>query len=867
MKTENLDTILAGIRSDAADVNVADAAASRVRARLFAAQAGATATAGAGSLRTCADFQALIPAYLNRSLAPARSLLLVDHTHTCVECRKSLETARSGNVRELRRPQAVSTAVSPLTKWAIAAMLAVGVGAGTWTMLRSMLVEPGSRATVQSVTGILYEVADASGKPVFAGHELGDRQVVRSAKGAGAVLRLTDGSLVELNERSQVSITRASRGTTINLDRGGVIVQAAKQHNGALYVHTADCEVMVKGTIFAVSRGTKGSRVSVVEGSVKVDQGPQSQMLKPGDQVTTDASVEKIPIQNEIAWSQNSAKYLAVLGELSGLQKDLERIPAAGLRTSSKLLDLVPANTVLYAAMPNIGGSLGEANRLFQDRIRSSPVLTQWWEENQQGAAQLQQLVQKMQTASSYLGDEIVLAIANDVDGKMAAPMILAEQKRPGLKEFLQSEMANSNAASQLELFESPADLRAAGSNRRTAKVLLSKSVVAFSPEAATLRDLAGRVTEPDASPGFTGRAFHTRIQQAYDAGAGWLFCADLGQMTRGMGQRAGRAAMDATGLSGVRFLVVERKDVNGLTKNQATLGFDGSRRGMAAWLAAPGPMSTLDFISPDASAAASFVIQNPGALISQFLSQLEAEHPEAQQKIDDFQRQTGVQIVHDLADPLGGELTLAIDGPLMPVPSWKLAVEVYSPDRLQWAFERLVTAFNQQPDAPTKLDLSKTQEGGRTFYTLKAVGGQAGQIPAEVDYVFVDSYLLAAANRGLLTAAIQNRSTGYTLPRSEKFRAQLPKDANSNFSALVYHNVGGAVATLVDGLKTMKAINPQQKQAIETLQANSAPGLIYAYGEPDRIVLSANGSLFGFSLDSFALPKVIENAMRLKQR
>ena len=160
--------------------------------------------------------------------------------------------------------------------------------------------------------------------------------------------------------------------------------------------------------------------------------------------------------------------------------------------------------------------------------------------------------------------------------------------------------------------------------------------------------------------------------------------------------------------------------------------------------------MSTLDFVSPDASLAASFVVNNPGALLSQLLTQAEAANANLRQEIDTFQSRTGVNLIHDLADPLGGELTFAIDGPLVPVPSWKLAVEVYSPDRLEWAFEQLVAAFNQQTTGPTKLAITKSQAGARTYYALRPVGGNA---PAglEADYVFVDGYLLAAANRALL--------------------------------------------------------------------------------------------------------------------
>ena len=146
----------------------------------------------------------------------------------------------------------------PSPRWAIAAILAFGVSSITWMMVRSMMVTSGHpRAPFKLSTASSFRSPISSSTPLFAGRELGDRQLVRTAKDSTAMLRLADGSMVEMNGRLGTVCTAASRGTTIHLDRGDIIVHAAEQHNGALYVKTADCEVMVKGTIFAVTSGTK----------------------------------------------------------------------------------------------------------------------------------------------------------------------------------------------------------------------------------------------------------------------------------------------------------------------------------------------------------------------------------------------------------------------------------------------------------------------------------------------------------------------------------------------------------------------------------------------------------------------------------
>lgn len=861
-----LDPVVEAIRKEEPQDAQIEAAAERIRQKFFA-----NSLAAPERLRSCADFQAIIPAYLNKTLSAARALLLQDHTRECVACRHAVEKARAGSAPTLIRPVTAPARTIPKI-WAIAAMLVLMAGMAAWTV--SLFRPGGSReVAVQSVNGILYAISDKGSTAVFSGRELGEGERVRTAKGSTAVLRLGDGSLVEMNERSELAVTHASQGAVIRLGRGDIIVQAAKQRSGTLDVLTPECLVSVKGTVFAVNRGIKGSRVSVVEGSVKVSQGSQTQMLKPGEQVATDASIAKGPVRDAVAWSRESSKYLALLGEFSAIQKRLEAMPAQGLRYDSKLLAYVPHDAVVYAAIPNLSSTLGEAGQLFQERLRESEVLREWWTEQKDGP-KVDELLARLRTFSDYLGDEVVLTIGGDWQGNYTSPLILAEVKRPGLRSFLEGELRQmvkpgGNELPPLHITDLKASdekqtyyrrsERSARAGKGPMTIALNDKLIAIGWDQAQMDEVALRSSETPRPLG--QHSLLAAAKQSYDAGAGWLLCIDMEQIARNTVPRGKMRAQNGdspTGLEAMRYLIVERKDVAGKTENLATLNFSGRRGGMAAWLAEPAPMGTLDFVSPSATLAVSMVLRQPQWMLGDLFRYARTQDPRFDDEMDRLSREMGVQPVQDLAQPLGGEMTFAIDGPILPLPSWKLAIEVYDAPRLQWAIERIVHNLNADPKcADCNLQLVKEQVDGRTFYTITN-----SRISYEIHYVFVDGYFVAAPSQTLLTRAIQNRETGNVLARSEAFRSQLPQNQMPNFSAIVYHNLGSAVAPLARQLGAANGVSAQQRAAIDTLAANAAPGLIYAYGESDRIVVATQGTFFGLNLNTFALPQLLSGGL-----
>jgi hypothetical protein len=868
---KNLDTLLdetvAGIRSDAVDASVVDAAAQRVLARLEqeGAVSASRTTPIVEHIRGCADFQALIPAYLLGSLSPARVLLLEDHTSECLSCRKALKQARTGNVVAPIRKTAGANSRFDVYKRTIAAALVLGVGYLGVLFVQNVMYSDGTaEAVVQAVNGLVQQVSDAECREVTTGAKVGAGQRLRTARGAGAVVRLEDGSLVEMAERSEISISENASGTTIHLDQGNVIVQAAKQRSGHLYVATGDCLVSVTGTIFSVNHGTKGSRVSVLEGEVHVDHSGRNHVIHPGQQVSTAPSLGAVPISEEIAWSRDAQRYGAVLAGLADIQTALNKVPRPGVRYSTRLLELAPEQTAFYAAIPNLSETLGASHKILQERIDQNPALRAWWGEQrgERKGEDLGQVIERVRELGSQLGPEIVVTAEMDERGDPMGPLVLAELRDPAaFRSFLEAQLAALPAGPEgrpnVRLVDNPSSLASlpnAEGEKEEFLVWIADDLLVATPDRQQLQRVAARMVAGGANS-FTATPFHASIASLYREGAGLIVAADLHRIIAETMREGGATAENAReresyqqlGLFNLQHLIAEQKESDGKTRTRAVLTFDEPRTGIASWLAAPGPMKALEFVSPDANVVTAFVVREPVALVDDLFNFLQTADPEMRRQLAQLETEHGIDIRKDFAAPLGGEFAFAVDGPLLPTPSWKMVFEVYDPAHLQQAFERIVDELNKNAAAAGKqgFQWERAEVGGRAFYTLRSI-----ELGLEVNYAFADGYLVAGPSRALVENALRFHDSGYTLLNSQRFTAALPADGNVNFSALLYHDLAPLVEPVARHLGGARGALPQeQQQAIRSL-ASAAPTLAYAYADGDRITFAANseGGPFGLS-------------------
>lgn len=140
-----------------------------------------------------------------------------------------------------------------------------------------------------------------------------------TAIGEFKTIELKDGSVIELNTNSQVSVAYSDDSRNIELIKGEAYFEVAKNKNAPFVVTTRDASVTALGTAFNIHSSSKSSQVIVTEGVVAVEETSSSQALK-GERAIVKAghsiNVDKktgidsvsvtLPQENDIPWRKRT---------------------------------------------------------------------------------------------------------------------------------------------------------------------------------------------------------------------------------------------------------------------------------------------------------------------------------------------------------------------------------------------------------------------------------------------------------------------------------------------------------------------------------------------------------------------------------
>ena len=830
-----LRTAVQALQEDAPNAAQLDAAAKRVAGRLGIDVMDDSAV---DIIKSCGDVQHLLASYRAGTLSGARRLLIEDHLRDCGACLRRFRGGSEAAVLDWSIPAAKDAFIwhSQAFGLAMAACFALLVFS-FFAYKAYWQTPPGVRAEVQSINGSAYGISDAGDRQLSAGDQLKAGEQFRTSGGAHAVLRLSDGSTVEVNERGVLGVGARGHNMTISLDNGAVIVQAAKRDSGHLYLKTPDCRVAVTGTVFSVNSGIKGSRVAVLQGSVHVMHAGMDTLVHAGDQLSTNDNLSPEPVAQQISWSQDREKYLILLAQFTAMQHRLEQIPFPQARYSSDLLGRVPADTLLYISIPNLGEFLNQANQIFQDQLKQSPALQQWWERGHgDNTADLDSLIEKLHQASQYLGDEIVIVGTNQTGTPGFA--ILTDLQQSGLDDFLRKQFASSTGLILLDE-KSLESTPTSPATKSGGYALIRQHEAVFSNSIATLKQIDAQLNT--GASGFAAGEFGKQIAAAYGRGAGVILAADLHQMVADKLRAGGKGteAIENSGMDEVQYLIAEHRETNGLPENHLDLQFSGTRQHAASWLAAPAAIGSLDFVTPNAAIAVAFLSKDPTTIADDLLAMATKDQGTQNTKWTEAEAKLGISFRDDLAANLGGDFLFSLDGPVLPTPSWKAVIEVNNPQRLENTLERLTQSLRDQVQGTQShpLAIESSQVGAQRFYSVQDLTSGA----TVAQYIFSDGYMIVAPNRALLMEALHTQASGDSLARSAAFKALLPKDENENYSAIAYQNLGPVLTPLLSQLSAESA------QAIRQLAADSRPTAICAWGKDSRIEAASNSHLFGF--------------------
>jgi FecR protein/Putative zinc-finger len=802
MSEDLLESALQEMKEEDMDAGTLEAARARVWENVR----------NAGSA-TCAEFRQDFRAYLGNELGGNRRILVEDHLSRCSGCRAKIAEMK-GERRIVVMPVRSSSRWVQRSVLAAAAAVLFAVLYIGRDVIDGMMAPSGPRATVVSADSGLYRLAVGS---IEAGAAIGEREAVRTGPGAHAVLRLADGSMVDVNERTELFVTAAWSGQAIHLQRGDIIVKAAKQRRGRLRVLTRDSIASVKGTVFAVSAGMGGSVVSVVEGSVAVNQPGKEVVLSPGEQAASIPALSS-SVAQAVSWSPEAKEYLELLASLVKIERGLANFRPE-LRTNSALLSYLPAGAVVYGTVPNPGLTIGRAVALAEEQSAQNATFAAWW--NSETGRLLRQISDRLQSVNSLLGEEIVFcaSVPGPPGSNEPVPMVMA-RVQPGKRVELASAMQG--------LF--------AEAGEPAAPYSVSDDLMVVSNSPSNLTWALAHLGQGAGSP------FAAAIGERYRRGVGWLIGMDAPPLVT-MAAQDDAPPIEFAGMIGVKYLFLEQRAPAGAEENEVTLAFQGARTGMGSWLADAGSGGAAEYLPADALLAGYVSTREPLQLFEELTAQITRSEPDFERGLASVDEKLGAGFIQNLTAALGTEAALAVTGLSTSGPAWVMAGVANNPPVIDSSLQKLVETFNAElgPDEQGKrIVFEQESAGGRTWSTMKP-----GGLPFGITWTYDRGYMVAASDRGGAERAITTRNGGSPLVWSPVFLAQLPSSAGLHPSAFAWLNANGAL-----GILSSLAPSP----ALGELVAGRDPILVVFDGTPEQIHAASRTRVSGLIMDVMLL-------------
>jgi type IV pilus assembly protein PilA len=601
----------------------------------------------------------------------------------------------------------------------------------------------------------------------------------------------------------------------------------------------------------------------------------QSRAVAPPGKTTQDKSALRTEkpastkaAEPDLGWLQDALKNRELMAEIGQLTEKLQKgIQYPGVRTQSRILPRLPESTTFYAALPNYGESLHEALQIFDQELKESAPLRDFLRKNKLDTAEpeIENGLQRFCEFSQYLGDEVV--IAGKLQGNDPSGVLIAEIKKPGVRDFLEklNNEAITSKSNRLRIFD-PEQLAAAG-DRDVAQgpvVLVRQDFIAIGLNVEALREFNAQIDRGGAT--FASSALGQRLTQAYQGGASSLFAVDLRQVISlvSKGNPQARTILEKTGFADIKYLLGESTISADGAANRGELTFNGPRHGVASWVAAPGPMGGLDFVSANPSQAGDVLLKSPAQIFDD-LRDIMGEAAFA--SLPQMEAQLNVNLKQDLLSKLGGEIafevqpppanaagpavsTFAGAAPAPKIPSIRLILRVTDPAGLQQTLSRLL--------ALAPVDRGQREEDGVTVHTLTPASSPGGP-GVSINYFFLDGYLVIASDAATARDALRAHRSGDSLAKSGKLR-DATRGSSANASIVSYQDFGQMMGSMLGQLP------PEVRRLVPIVgDIKTKPDVVRVYADESSFRAVANSgahseAAVGLIVAAIAIPNLLRS-------
>ena len=465
--------------------------------------------------------------------------------------------------------------------------------------------------------------------------------------------------------------------------------------------------------------------------------------------------------------------------------------------------------------MPNLGGRIGPALLLAEQQSSENAAFRAWW--NSETGQALRQMIERLQSVSTLLGDEVVFCASIPTPG-LEVPLVMA-RVRPGRRAELTRALDALFAAS--------------GEAAMPYSVTDDLMVVSSSPT-----QLAGGLAALGRG---AGSPFATAIGERYRRGTGWLMAIDAPAVVA-MATGDDAPPIELAEMLGMKYMFVEQRAPAGAEENEVTLVFDGVRKGMGAWLADAGSGGVAEYLPADSLIAGYMSLREPWQLFQEFTALMTERNATFESNLAEVDAKLGAGFIANLTAALGNEAAFSVNGLSLNGPRWATVAVAYNPTVIDSSLRRFIDVFNGEL-APEEQDkrivFEQESVGGRSWNTMR------GQFPVSVTWTYDAGYMVAASDRATAERAIATRNGGSQLVWSAEFLGQLPSSSGIHPSGFAWLNTRGTLASL-------STLAPDSA-AMKLLEGHD-PVLMVFDGKPNQIHAASRTRLPGLVLNVMLL-------------